>query len=203
MIRFLVAPARALPVLAMLVLLSGGAAAAQKGMPQLHVPDFTPQLFWLAVWFVILYVLMTKVGLPRIVVAIDARRQRRDDDLARATQLKSEAEAASAAFQRTMSEARAEAQAVLKQTSDRLAAEAAERQRALAATLAEQIAAAERRIAESKQQALTEVRGIAVDVGRSVVEKLTGSPPDAARLAAAVDRRMAEPAPGIAPGQAR
>lgn len=173
------------------VLLSGGAAAAEKGMPQLHVPDFTPQLFWLAVWFVILYVLMTKLGLPRIAVAIEARRQRREDDLARAARLKSEAEAASAAFQRTMSEARTEAQAVLKQTSDRLAGEAAERQRALAAVLAEQIEAAERRIAASKQQALTEVRGIAVDVGRSVVEKLTGAPPDAARLVAAVDRRLA------------
>lgn len=160
-------------------------------MPQLDVSTFAPQLFWLAVWFVVLYVLMTKVGLPRIAVAIDARRQRRDDDLARAARLKAEAEEASAAFQRTMSEARAQAQSVLKETSDRLAAEAAERQRALAAALAQQIEAAERQIAATKEQALSEVRGIAIDVGRSVVEKLTGSVPDAARLSAAVDNRLA------------
>jgi F-type H+-transporting ATPase subunit b len=124
-------------------------------------------------------------------VAIDARRQRREEDLARAARLKAEAEEASVAFERTMSQARAEAQAVLKETSDRLAADAAERQRALAAELADRIAAAERQIAATKDEALSEVRGIAIDVGRSVVEKLTGSAPDAAGLAAAVDSRLA------------
>src|SRR5205807_1626521 len=57
-------------------------------MPQLDVSTFTPQLFWLAVWFVILYLLMAKIGLPRIAVALDARRQRREDDLVRAARMK-------------------------------------------------------------------------------------------------------------------
>jgi len=162
-------------------------------MPQLDVETFPSQLFWLAVTFIVLYILMSWIGLPRLTAAIEARRQRREADLARAAQLKSEAEAANAAFQRSMAEARAQAQAVLKETSDRLAAEAAERQRALAAALAEQVDEAERRIAATKQQALAEVRGIAVDVGRSVVEKLTGSVPSEAGLAAVGDRGLAGP----------
>jgi F-type H+-transporting ATPase subunit b len=190
MIRYLAAPA-------MVGLFSAAATAAEKGaeksagMPQLHVPDFTPQLFWLGLWFIVLYVLMAKVGLPRVAAVLDRRRQQREDDLARAGRLKAEAEEASAAFQRTMSEARAQAQAVLKEATDRLTAVAAERQRVLAGQLAEQIDAAERQIAATKEQAMSEVRGIAIDVGRSVVEKLTGSAPDAARLGAAVDSRLA------------
>jgi F-type H+-transporting ATPase subunit b len=160
-------------------------------MPQLDVETFPSQLFWLAVTFVVLYILMSWIGLPRLSAAIEARRQRREADLARAAQLKSEAEAANAAFQRSMAEARAQAQAVLKETSDRLAAEAAERQRALAVALAEQVNEAERRIAATKQQALAEVRGIAVDVGRSVVEKLTGAAPSEAGLAVVVDNILA------------
>jgi F-type H+-transporting ATPase subunit b len=156
-------------------------------MPQLDISTFTPQLVWLAIWFVVLYLLMAKLGLPRIAAVVEARRRRREDDLARAVQLKSEAEAANAAYQRTLAEARVQAQATIKETADRLAAEGAERQRALAAALAEQIAAAERRIAATKDEALAEVRGIAVDVGRAVVEKLTGVTPDMARMAAAVD----------------
>jgi F-type H+-transporting ATPase subunit b len=159
-------------------------------MPQLDISTFTPQLVWLAIWFVVLYLLMAKLALPRIARAMEARRRRREDDLARAAQLKAEADAASAAYQKTLAEARAQAQATIKETSDRLAADAAERQRALAATLAEQIEAAERRIAATKEQALAEVRGIAVDVGRSVVEKLTGAVPDAAKMAAAVDSSL-------------
>jgi F-type H+-transporting ATPase subunit b len=156
-------------------------------MPQLDISTFTPQLVWLAIWFVALYLLMAKLGLPRIAAVVEARRRRREDDLARAAQMKSEAEAASAAYQKTLSDARAQAQATIKETADRLAAEGAERQRALAAALAEQIAAAERRIAATKDEALAEVRGIAVDVGCAVVEKLTGVTPDMARMTAAVD----------------
>jgi F-type H+-transporting ATPase subunit b len=160
-------------------------------MPQLDVATFPSQLFWLAVTFIVLYILMSWVGLPRVTAAIEARRQRREDDLARAARLKTEAEAANAAFQRTMAEARAQAQAAIKETTDRLAAEAAERQRALAAALTQQIDEAERRIVETKQQALAEVRGIAADVGRAVVEKLTGSAPNQQQLMTAVDNVLA------------
>ena len=156
-------------------------------MPQLDVSTFAPQLVWLLVWFVVLYLLMARLGLPRIAAAIEARRQRRADDLDRAARLKSEAEAANAAYQRTLSQARAQAQATIKETADRLAAEAAERQRALAGALAQQVAAAERSIAATKDQALIEIRGVAADVGRAVVEKLTGATPDAGKMAAAVD----------------
>ena len=161
-------------------------------MPQLEVSTFVPQLFWLAVTFGLLFLLMANIGLPRVGHLIEARRNRIDDDLARAAQLKTEAEAAMAAYQRTLAEARSEAQAAVKATTDRLAAEAAERQRRLNETLAQQIAEAERQIAAAKQEALAEMHEIAVEVGRSVTEKLTGSPPDAASLATAVDRAIAE-----------
>src|SRR5207237_9197143 len=98
-------------------------------MPQLDISTFTPQLVWLAIWFVVLYLLMAKLGLPRIAAAIEARRRRREDDLAGAARLKAEAEAASAAYQKTLSEARAQAQMTIKETTDRLAADAAEPQR--------------------------------------------------------------------------
>ena len=147
---------------------------------------------WLAITFVLLYLLMARIGLPRVGGIIEARRRRIDDDLARAAQLKSEAEGVMAAYQQALATARAEAQSAVKETTDRLAAEAAERQRQLSETLAEQTAAAERQIAAAKQQALAEMRGIAVDVGRSIAEKVTGSAPDTPSLAAAVDRAIAE-----------
>ena len=190
MTRNLLARAAASMPLGAIALLCGRADAAERGMPQLHIPDFLPQLFWLVIWFVILYVLMAKLGLPRIEAAMEARRKRREDDLARAAQLKSDAETASAAYQKALAEARAQAQATIKATADRMAAEAAARQRSLAATLSQQIEEAERRIVASKEEALAEIRNVAVDVGRAVVEKLTGSVPDSARMMAAVDRSL-------------
>jgi F-type H+-transporting ATPase subunit b len=160
-------------------------------MPQLDVSTFVPQLFWLAVTFGLLLLLMARVGLPRVGGLIEARRRRVDEDLARAAQLKTEAEAALAAYQEALAKARAEAQAAVKETTDRMATEAAERQRQLSESLARQTAEAEQQIAAAKQRALSEVPGIATEVARSVAEKLIGSSADTASVAAAVDRAIA------------
>jgi F-type H+-transporting ATPase subunit b len=163
---------------------------SSPGMPQLDYTTFAPQLVWLAITFIVLYFLMARLALPKVRGAIEGRRHRLDSDLSRAAALKEEAEAALAAYQKTLADARATAQETLRQTSEKLAAEAAERQRQLAATLAEQIAAAEARIAAGKDQALSEIRGIAADVGGAVVEKLTGAVPDAAAMTSAVSRAL-------------
>jgi len=161
-------------------------------MPQLEVSTFVPQLFWLAITFVALYLLMKSIGLPRVGGAIEARRRRIDDDLARAAQLKSEAEAVLTAHQETLAKARGEAQAAVKETTDRMAAEVAERQRQLSESLAHQIADAERQIAAAKDRALSEMPAVVAEVARSVTEKVTGAAPDPAGLAAAVDHALAE-----------
>jgi F-type H+-transporting ATPase subunit b len=165
--------------------------AGQSRMPQLDLSTYVPQLFWLFVTFVVFYVLMKRLAVPQVGRAIEARRQRLDSDLGRAGELRNQAESVLASYEKTLAAARAEAQATLREISERMAAEAAERQRQLSASLAQQIAAAERRIAEGKNQALAEIRGVAVDVGRAVVEKMTGSAPDAARMERAVDGALA------------
>jgi F-type H+-transporting ATPase subunit b len=172
--------------------LRGGDGNSRRLMPQLDVATFVPQLVWLAITFGILYLLMARVGLPRVGGAIEARRHRVDGDLARAAQLKAEAEAVMAAYQETLAKARAEAQAAVKETTDRMAAEAAERQRQLGEALARQTAEAERQIAAAKQRALSDMHEIAIDVARSVTEKVTGSAADPEHLAAAVDRALSE-----------
>ncbi|HEX3882171.1 MAG TPA: F0F1 ATP synthase subunit B' [Stellaceae bacterium] len=159
-------------------------------MPQLDFTTFAPQLFWLLVTFAVLYAIMRWLAMPRVGRAIDARRDKLQGDLARASQLRSDAEAVLAEYQKTLASARIEAQATLRETADRLAADAAERQRGLAEALAGQIDAAEQRIAAMKDEALAEIRGIAVEVGGAVVEKLTGAPADPARLAAAVNNAV-------------
>jgi F-type H+-transporting ATPase subunit b len=161
-------------------------------MPQLDISTFAPQLVWLVISFVVLYVLMARLGLPRVGAAIDARRRRRDEDLARAAELRTQAQAAIAAYETVQSEARATAQATIREAIERLAAAAAERQRELAAELAEQIGAAERDIAAAKERALADIREVAVEVAASVTAKLTGGRSDERRVAAEVDSIIRE-----------
>jgi F-type H+-transporting ATPase subunit b len=162
------------------------------GMPQLDFSTFPTQLFWLAVTFIILYVLMKWLALPRLAAAIEGRRNRLDDDLARAARLRSEAEAVIAAHQKALTAARAEAQTRMRETSEQLALEAADRQRQITEALTRQIVAAERDIAAARARATSELRGVVVDVAQSVAEKLAGVPVDQQTVAIAVDRALAE-----------
>jgi F-type H+-transporting ATPase subunit b len=161
-------------------------------MPQLDVTTFPPQLIWLAITFIVLYLLMAKLGLPRISRVLEQRNRTIEGDLEKAQQMKVEAEAVIAAYERALGEARQQAQLTLKETTERLNAEAAERQRQTAAKLGAETAAAERRIAEALTIALANVRDMAVEVARAAGSRLAGGALDGARAAAAVDAVMRE-----------
>ena|SRR5437763_5672629 len=161
-------------------------------MPQLDLSTFPSQVFWLAVIFVLLYLLMSWVALPRVSAMIVARRARIEGDLERATQMKAEAEAVMAAYERSLADARAQAQATLKEAMDHFGAEATARQRKATEALNAETSAAEKRIAEAKAQALAGLRAVSIDVARTATRKLVGVDVDEASTAAAVDRVMRE-----------
>lgn len=161
-------------------------------MPQLDIATFPPQLIWLAITFLFLYAVMATVGLPRVGGVLAARRARIEGDLEKAAQMKSEAEAVIAAYEKALAEARLQAQITLRETSEALNAQSAERQRKVIEELSRETAAAERRIAEAKSQALGSLRDIAIEATREAVEKLTGAGIDSGRAASAVDSAMQE-----------
>jgi F-type H+-transporting ATPase subunit b len=161
-------------------------------MPQFDPTFFAPQLFWLALTFVTLYVLMTTVALPKIGAVLDERQRKIDDNLDKAAQLKAEAEAAVAAYEKALAESRAHAHTVIKEAADRAARQADERNRELGQRLADQIKAGEVRIAAAKDKALAGVRDVAVDVAAAAVARLVGGSPESAKLDAAVAAALKE-----------
>jgi F-type H+-transporting ATPase subunit b len=175
---------------------AGSAATQQQeksgGMPQLEFGDFPPQLIWLAITFVLLLILMSKVAMPRVASAIEQREARIKGDLDRAERVKIEADTALAAYQKTIADARAKAQGELRQTQTEIAAETAKREAAFAQQLAQRTKAAEDGIAQAKTRALTELRGVGGEVTGSVLAKVAGLKPPAALIQAAVDAAMTE-----------
>jgi F-type H+-transporting ATPase subunit b len=161
-------------------------------MPQLDPTTFSTQLVWLAITFVALYLLMTRLGLPRVSAILEARRRRISGDLERAAQLKAEAEGVTQAYERALAEAHAAAQATLRETVERMNAAASERQHALAAELAAETEAAERRILEAKNAALAGLRDAAAEVARAAAQKVAGIELDPGRAAAVVDAVLRE-----------
>jgi len=159
-------------------------------MPQLDLATFPSQLVWLAITFVALYLVMTLVGLPRVGGIIAKRRDRITGDLDKAQRMKAEAEAVITAYERALGEARTKAQQALRETAERLAAEATDQQRKLADSLNAETAKAERRIAAAKATALQGVPQLAAEVAQEAARKLAGAAIEPARVKAAVDAVM-------------
>jgi len=166
--------------------------ALAAGLPQLDATKFSPQLIWLAITFVVLYLLMSKVALPRVGEVLDERQNRIDDSLKKAEELKIEAESVAAAYEQSLGEARSQAQDAIKVVRDAAAAEAAERQTALADKLAADVQAAEERIAAQRDEAFAGLRDMAVDVAQTASAKLIGDGADGDAAGRAVDAVMGE-----------
>ncbi|MBI4183412.1 MAG: F0F1 ATP synthase subunit B' [Proteobacteria bacterium] len=159
-------------------------------MPQLDPSWFPPQLIWLAISFALLYLLMTRLALPRIGEVLETRQRRIDDNLDRAAEIKQEADRAIAAYEKALAEARAEAHAIMREAGARLAAEAQRRQAELSARLASEAKEAEARVGDAKAAALGEIRGVAAEVARAAAVRLAGIEPDAQTLVRAVEAVM-------------
>ena len=174
----------------------GAEGAAHSSFPPFDAGNFPSQLVWFFIAFGLLYWFMSKRALPQIGAVIENRKARIARDLDDATATQQKADAAAAAHEKTLAEARAKAQSMAQAARDQLAAESEAKRKTLEDELAAKLAEAERQIAATRTQAMTSVAAIAREAAGAIVERLAGRPADPAAVAAAVD--SVKPASGEA-----
>lgn len=157
------------------------------GFPPFDVHTFPSQLIWLAIAFTALYVLMSRVALPRIATILEERHDRIADDIEEAGKLKAESEAAAEAYEKALASARNKAHGIATETRDKLAGETEASRKSLEAELHAKLTAAEEKIAATKTAAMANVRGIAVDAAGAIVNTLIGATPATGAVEQAVD----------------
>jgi F-type H+-transporting ATPase subunit b len=162
------------------------APAGHTKFPPFESEHFPSQLVWLVISFVLLYVLMSRIALPRIGGIMAARSKVISDDLAAAEQLKERSNAAQAAYEKALADARSRAQALAGATREQQAREAEDLHKRLEAQLHERVAAAEQSIAKSRDGAMGNVRSIAAEAASAIVERLIGQRPRDEEIAAAL-----------------
>ena len=152
----------------------GAEAASEAGLPQLDPSYFPGQLFWLVIFFTLLYLLLSRVFLPRLGGVIETRAKKIKGDIDSAVQANAQAQTALGAYDSAIASARANARGRM----DEARAEAADmrtKQSAEAeAVLSERLNAAEQRLATQRAQGFAAAREAADDVARDIVAKLTG-----------------------------
>ncbi len=163
-----------------------GGAHAKGPFPPFDPATFAPQLIWLALVFGALYLLMSRVALPRIETILETRRARIAGDLDDAAEMQHKAQVAGLAYDKTLSDAKAKAQTMAQQMRDQLATEANAKRKSTESELNAKLIEAERGIAATKAQAMSHVTEIATAAAADIVAHLTGKPADAQQIAQAI-----------------
>jgi F-type H+-transporting ATPase subunit b len=160
------------------------------GFPPFEGSTFASQLVSLLIAFVALYLIVSRIALPRVGSLLDERQNAIDGDLAAAQKLKDESDAALKAYESELAAARARAQAISTETRDKLNAAAEAERKTLEGRLAVKLADAEKTIASTREAAMRNVRGIAAEAAAAIVQRLTGVVPDADAVDSAVDASL-------------
>ena len=165
-----------------------GAAAAEHGsggLPQFDFQWWPGQIAWMLIIFVVILAFMRLFAVPRLGGTIAEREGRISGDIAEARRLKAEAEAQAQDAASQRAQGRAQAQKVAAEARAQAQAQVAASLAAEEAKLAETTGAAEAGIAQARERAMSNVRGIAADTAQAIVEKLTGRAATPAEIEAA------------------
>ena len=166
------------------------AEGGARPFPPFETSTFASQLVSLAIAFVALYLIVSRIALPRVGGVIDARQSKIDGDLAAAQKFKDDSDAALKAYEADLATARSRAQAISNETREKLNAQSEAERKTLEEKLAHKLADAEKTIAATRASAMSNVRGIAADAAASIVQRLTGIAPDAKSVQRAVDATL-------------
>jgi F-type H+-transporting ATPase subunit b len=158
----------------------------EGGFPPFDTTTFPSQLFWLAITFAFLFTVLWRVAGPRINGAITNRRGAINGAIAEAGKARADAEAAQAKYEMALTKARTNANALAEETRQKLNAEIAKAKAEADASAHVAMAAADSRIAQTRETAKTAVTAAARDAAIAIVERLTGDKVSAEDAAAAI-----------------
>ena len=173
---------------------TGAHTAADGGhggaFPPFESSTFASQLVSLLIAFVALYLIVSRIALPRVGGVIDARQDAIEGDLAAAQKLKDESDSALKAYESELAAARSRAQAISAETREKSNVAAEAQRKTLEDQLSVKLADAEKTIAATREAAMRNVRGIAAEAAAAIVQRLTGVLPDGKAVDSAVDASL-------------
>lgn len=164
-------------------------ATSAAGMPQLEFSTFPNQIFWLVVALVVLYMILSRVALPRIGSVLAERAGTITNDIAAAETYKQQAAEAEAAYHKALDDARAAAAKLVDETRAEIQKDLDIAIAKADAEIAARAAESERRINEIRESATAAVTEVAKDATKEILSSF-GVKADARSVTSAVNARL-------------
>lgn len=159
-------------------------------MPQLDPSVFSPQIIWLLVSFLILYLVLSFKGLPLIGRMLEQRQDTIEGDLDSAEKMRAQSVGLEAAYEEALANAKAEAASGMRKEREKLGKRLEAKKAGVDEKLSRKIAAAEATIRQAQDEAMVELEDIAAGACQAIVAKLSGDKVDAASARSAVQAQI-------------
>ena len=161
-----------------------------QGMPQLDFSTFPNQIFWLVVTLIVIYLLMSRVALPRIASVLTERHGAIQSDLDKADEMKAKAVEAETAYNQALVDARAEAQSIVAHARAEIQKDLDVAMLKADAEIAVKTAESAAAIKEISANAVAAIKVVANDTAKEIVKTVMPGAGDAKAVKAAVTARL-------------
>ena len=149
-------------------------SAESGGMPQLNPEFWVSQIFWLAITFGILYVVLSKLILPKISANLESRKSRISDNIEAADKQKEESVKKLKEYDEIISESKTEAKNIFNQAREKAIKDINTKRAVLDKQIDDEIKKVEKEINQLRKDAPAKINKIAIETSSELIQKLIG-----------------------------
>ena len=162
-------------------------AAESGGMPQLNPEFWVSQIFWLTITFGLLYIVLSKIILPKISANLEFRKSQISDNIEAADRQREESEMKLKEYEEIISKSRIEAKNNLNQVREKILKDINIKNDVLEKQINDEIKKAEEEINQLRKEAPTKINKIAIETASELTQKLIGTEINNSSISAIVD----------------
>jgi len=164
--------------------------AAEAGMPQLDPTYWASQAFWLIIIFSSIYILVSKIFIPKIKNNIDNRENKIRKDLEEASRLKEEADKKLKLYNEAIKEAKIEAKKIISESRQKINDDIQLKKNQIEKEIEKEILSAEEEIENFKKNSLTKINSISEDIVSNLIKNIFGEDINKSSIKASVDETL-------------
>ena len=161
--------------------------AESGGMPQLDPEFWISQIFWLTLTFGILYVVLSKLILPKISANLELRKSQIQENIEAAEKQRENSESKFKEYDDILQRSKLEAKSILKDAREKVTKDINSKKEILDKQIDEEIKKAEQEISVLKKSAPDKINKIAKETASEILKKLIGAEINNSSISAIVD----------------
>ena len=165
----------------------GKAIAADEGMPQLNPEFWISQIFWLTIIFGSLYILLSKLILPKISNNLEARKSQIAENIEDAEKKREQSDQKLKEYDKIVSDARNEAKNIYKKAREKILRDINNKKESLEKEIDEEVKKAEDEILELKKKSPNKINKIAIETSADLVKQIIGAEVNNSNISAIVE----------------